>query len=131
MAARKSKISGTVSWSDGSGFNGYYLVMTVLPTSSGVDWPEVAIGDSRTRTTVPNRAVLPVVDGVFNQNVGLFFTIDLNPPNVKYAAYAFDASLKQVAGPTALFTVTADPTAMPSLTLTVPTAGTVIPSPET
>lgn len=128
---RKAKISNTFTWSDGSNFTGYLYVALVIPTSGGSDWPELHIDDISPRQRLPLRFIIPIINGAANQNVSLIFNADINPPNSQYGAYIFDSARKQVAGPSSLFTVTADPVAIPALTLTVPIAGSVVTAPDT
>jgi len=129
---RTAKLSGTITWSDGSLFNGFGVVGVVLPTSASILWPELTIEPNEPRQRLPLWYTIPIKDGVFNQQLGVWFTDDINPPNTKYAIYYYDSSQKRVgspASPSDFFTVTADPTAPPAYTLTVPTAGTTIPTP--
>ena len=129
MAFQISKISNTFTWSDASNFNGFAVIGIVLPTSGGVNWPYPSTENSP-ETRFPIWSVIPIENGVANQNVGLLYTADLNPPNTKYGWYAYDRAFKQVAGPSATFTVTAATTSLPSLTLTAPSAGSVVPTPS-
>lgn len=129
---RSAKLSGTITWSDGSNFNGFAVVALVFPTSGGSAWPELVIEPGSPRQRIPVWSTIPIVNGVFNQSCGLWFNADINPPNTKYAIFYYDAANKLVASPSSdsdFFTVTADPTTPTTYTLTVPTAGTAVPSP--
>lgn len=131
---RTAKLSGTIQWSDGSNFNGFGVVGLVFPTSGGAAWPELSIEPNSPRQRIPQWAVIPIVDGAFNNQVGLWFNADIDPPNTKYAIFYYDSSNKLVGQPSSssdFFQVTADPVAPPTYTLTVPTAGTSVPDPGT
>jgi len=130
---RISKLSGTITWSDGSNFNGFATLGLVFPTSSGTAWPELTLEPHQPRQVIPTWSTIPINDGEFNQALGVWFTADINPPNTKYCIYYFDTSGKRVGSPSTdadFFTVTADPTTPTTYTLTVPIAGTAVPSAE-
>jgi hypothetical protein len=131
---RNAKLSGTILWSDGSNFNGFAIIGLVLPTSSGVAWPELTIEPNSPRQRLPLWLTVPIINGAYNQQIGVWFNEDIDPPNSKYCSYFFDSSMKQLAGPTTpadFFTVTVDPTPLAAPTLTVPIAGVTIPVPST
>lgn len=129
-APRSAKLSGTVQWDDGENFNGFIICLLVPPTKSGSDWTAIYTGtDTDSPRKVPTRFIIPIVDGEYNQSLGLFFNADLTPHNSQYAAYFYDSTGTQIAGPTAVFSVTADPTTPTVPTLTAPVLGSTIPSP--
>lgn len=131
-APRIAKISGTFSWSNGDLFNGFLVLALVFPTSGGAAWPEITVEPNQSRQRIPVWITIPIKDGVANQQCGVFYNADIDPPNTKYASYYYDTSLKSVASPSSssdFFTVSADPTTPTTYTLTVPTAGTAVPSP--
>jgi hypothetical protein len=121
--------TSTVTWSNGQNFNGWALVGLVMPTS-GTDWSFVARGDMAPGQKLPVFAMVPIVDGLFNTSLGLYFNADIDPPNSQYVYWFYDSTRRQVAGPSSLFTVTADPLTLPALTLTVPSAGATLPVPD-
>lgn len=121
--------TSTVTWSDGTNFNGFALVGLVMPTS-GTDWSFVARGSMSSGQKLPVFAMIPIVDGLFNTSLGLYFNADIEPPNSKYVYWFYDSTRRQIAGPSALFSVTADPIVLPALTITAPTAGSTIPTPD-
>lgn len=132
---RVGKLTGTITWSDGSSFNGFAVVGLVLPTSSGTAWPELTLEPGSPRQRLPLWSTIPIINGAFNQQLGLWFNEDINPPNTKYIIYYYDTSLKTpaVGVPSGIgdaFTVTADPTTPPTYTLTAPIAGTAVPTPD-
>ena len=132
--AQNSKLTaiGTILWSDGTPFNGFAQIGLILPTSSGTAWPELTIQPNAPRQRLPLWMTIPIVNGVFNNQCGIWFNPSIDPPNTKYCVYFYDSSMKQIAGPTTpadFFTVTADPTTITIPTLTAPIAGTVIPVP--
>lgn len=124
---RKAKVTGTFAYNDGSVFNGLALVLLQLPTDgSAVVWPSAARGaGTQDRLRIPLAFPIPIVEGVPNSTATLYFTADMQPPNTRYNMYVFDINRKLVAGPTAMFQVTADPTALTVPVLTAPTAPAV------
>jgi hypothetical protein len=127
------KLTGTITWSDGSNFNGFAVIGLVFPTSSGAAWPELSLEPNSFRQRIPQWSVIPIVDGAFNSSVGLFYNENIDPPNTKYAIYYYDSSNKVVGSPSAPadFFIISAPTTTPTMyTLTVPIAGTAIPNPE-
>lgn len=130
---RVGKLTGTISWSDGSLFNGFAVIGLVLPTSGGNPWPELSIEPNSPQQRIPIWSTIPISAGAFNTSVGLWYNEDIDPPNTKYAIYYYDSSLEQVGAPSSasdFFTITAATTTPPTYTLTVPIAGTVVPDPE-
>ena len=131
-APRVAKLSGTITWSDGSNFNGFAVIGLVFPTSGGNNWPALTIEPNSPKQEIPQWTAVPIVDGSFNNQIGLWYNTDIDPPNTKYAIWYLDAAYKYVGSPTNssdFFQVTADPTAPPTYTLTVPIAGTTVPTP--
>jgi hypothetical protein len=79
------------------------------------------LGDDFPQQRVPQRTKVPIIDGAFVTDTKLFYNADLTPPNTRYCTWFYDATGRQVAGPTDLFAVTVDPT-----TLVIPTLPTPI-----
>ena len=130
---RVGTLTGTITWSDGTNFNGFGVVGLVLPTSSGVAWPELSLEPGTPRQRLPLWSTIPIVEGTFNNQVGLWYNADINPPNTQYVIYYYDTSLKQVGIPSSIsdaFTISAAQTTPPTYTLTVPIAGTTVPVPD-
>jgi len=121
----------TLSWTDSSLFNGFILVGIVPPTSGGTDWAQLSISDYYPPQRVPVFARVPITLGKYNSVAGLFFTADLEPPNTRYVCWFYDSTGRQIAGPSAQFQVTTDPFTPPTPTLTVPSVGSVNPTPDT
>lgn len=124
--------STTITWSNGDLFNGFLLLGLVLP-NSGSTWVEVDLGGQSPAERIPLFTRVPVVDGKFDNSVGVLYNSSISPPNTKYAAWYYDASSyppRQIAGPSALFTVSSATLTPPALTLTAPTAGTTPPTPD-
>lgn len=116
--------SAVTQWSDGTNFTGFCLIGIVPPTTGGTDFSFVSFGDNFPAQRLPVWAIIPIKNGYFDSDLGLFYTTDIEPPAAKYIAYYYDSTGRQIAGPTAQFTVTSDPVTPPSATLTVPTTGT-------
>lgn len=122
---RVSKLAGTVQWDDGENFHGYAKFEVVMPTDGAVvEWTELyqKPGDTMVPVELPQWSVIPIVDGAFNQTVGLAYNEDMVPHNTKYRATYYDHTLKEIAGPTSTFTVTTEETTPPVPTLPAPTA---------
>jgi len=130
---RVAKLSGTITWSDGTLFSGYGIVMLVRPGGSN-QYPYLALNPGDPRQRIPDRAVIRIQDGQFSQNEGIFYNADLNPPNSAYVIYYYDLTLEeQLAGPTTsadFFYANAASITPPTYTLPVPALTLTIPSPE-
>lgn len=125
--------AATVTWSNGDLFNGFLLIGLVVPNTSGDAWAELDLGGQQPGERIPIWTRVAVVDGVYDNTVGVLYNSSISPPNTKYAAYYYDSSVfppRQIAGPSALFTVTTATLTPPALTLTAPTAGVVAPTPN-
>jgi hypothetical protein len=121
---RYGKPSGTVVWSDGSLFDGILAVgIKGMVDGGGAAWPSATLGNRSLHRTLPIFAPIDIVEGVFDANAGVFYNEDLTPPGTQYVAWYYDSTGKQVAGPSAAFTVTASSFTVPALTLTVPSIG--------
>ena len=129
-ALRTAKLSGTVTWSDASSFNGYVLIGVAFPNISAVDYASIALGNSIEKQRLPKWTRVPIVEGAFDQGGELYYNADIEPPNTKYIAYYYDATGTRIGSATALFTITATPHAIEVPTLSVPTAAVAGPSPE-
>ena len=114
--------STAVQWTDGSNFNGFLLVSVVLPSTGS--YTSVFYSNSYPQVAVPDFLVCPIVNGTFSANVGILWNADITPPNTKYISWYYDSTGRQVAGPSAVWTVTSSTASPPAATLTAPTAGT-------
>lgn len=122
---RTASLTGTVTWSNGSLFDGYVLIGTVLPHGYSYACPIGLFPEGG----LPLFTVVPITAGEFNQSARLYFNADLEPPNCRYGAYWYDAQNTLLSGPSAIFDVTVDPYPILIPTLTVPAAGTTVPVP--
>ncbi len=121
-----------ITWSDGSLFTGI-LYVALVP-------PEYAEDDDATSVDylafyppqkIPTRVGIPIVEGQFNNSLGLFFNEDLAPPNSRYACRLYDITKRAVTSMSALFEVDNDPIdTLPSLNPTAPVVGDTIPQPN-
>lgn len=124
--------SVTVTWSDGTPFNGFLLIGLVYPTS-GSEWAEVDLGGQSPGERLPQFQRVPIVNGQYDNSVGVLYNSSISPPNTKYVAWFYDQSTfppRQICGPTSFFTVTSSPLTPPTCSLTIPTAGTEAPVPD-
>jgi len=120
---REGKPTGTVTWSDGSNFNGFALCG--LKSMSGHADTDFTVGNAALANYLPrsNYTRLLIEEGQFNQVASLIYNADINPPGTYYVAWIYDSSGKQIAGPSTAFQVSSGTFTIPSLTLTVPTVG--------
>ena len=121
MPARSAKVisSATQLWSNGDNFDGYMLVGIVVPSGK----PRCEIGLYSGTVDVPVFTLIPITNGVFDQSTGLIYTSDLTPPGAQYVAWLCDKTLQQIGAMATAFTVTSSPWTPPSITATVPSAG--------
>lgn len=130
---RTSKLKATpdVTWDNGDNFNGFGIVVIVPPTVDAISWPSITIDPNSPSQRLPQTATIPIVDGVFNNSVGIFYNEDLDPPNSKYCIFYFDSGWNQVGVPASasdFFVVNSAETNPPQYTLETPVAGTQIPT---
>lgn len=129
--------SSPVTWSNGSLFSGYLLLGLALPTDSlGAQWAEVNLYG--TSQILPKWTVIPIIEGVVDNNTSIFPNTQLDPPNTKYAIYWYDNTWKLIypfpAGTLpSLVTITGAMYTISQPTLTSPTAATpdLTPAPQT
>ena len=123
----------TVAWSDGTKFTGFAYIGLIDPTygtsddATSTDWlmfyPQIK---------VPDRAIIPIVEGKYNNSLGLYYNADLTPPNSTYKMILYDSTKRAVTALSAAFSVTADPiSTLPAPTPTAPTAGSSFPAADT
>lgn len=129
MPVRVGKPQGTVLWSDGTPFNGYFLAGIVLPKSGGVVWPFVTL-EGAAEQRIPIWFPIPIKNGNFNPSGGLIFNEDINPPNSQYVAYYYDKARQKIAGPSSFFTVSSETFTPPVLTLSATQPGDTGPTPD-
>lgn len=132
MAASSSQLTSAsaISWSGGTLFNGYVLLIMTPPNTGGATWTRVSLKDCRPKLRVPTRVKVPIREGVYDPDTRVWQTTSIVPPNAKYSAFFYDDNDVLIAIGSALFTVTADPYTLAPPTLTAPTAETVSPEPE-
>lgn len=125
--------SVTITWSDGTLFSGFLLLGLVVPSSGGTAWAELDLQGQAPGERIPKFTKVPVINGKFDNSVGVLYTTSISPPETKYACWYYDQSTnppRQIAGPSTLFTVTTATLTPPSLTLTIPTPGVTPPTPD-
>ncbi len=125
--------SVTITWSNGSAFSGFLLIGLVVPTAGGTPWAELDLGGQSPGERIPLWTRVPVVNGKFDNTVGVLYNSAIAPPNTQYACWYYDQSAtppRQIAGPSTFFTVSSATLTPPSLTLTVPTLGVTAPTPD-
>ncbi len=123
--------SPTIQWSDGTNFNGFCLIGYIPPTDGVTSYTQTDYGKQSPAEILPTFAVIPIVDGLYNASLGLFWNADISPPNSTYNARYYDTTKRLIAGPSVAFSVTSDPiSTIPAATLTVPIAGGTAPTPD-
>lgn len=127
---RTATLTGTVTWSDGTLFDGYLLIGIALPTNGDGDWPYIAADGITPPQRLPQWIFIPIKQGVIDAATKLWYNADLNPPGTQYVAYWYD-SLKRlvVSGVPTPFTISTASHAISLPTITVPNNGTV-PTPQ-
>jgi hypothetical protein len=134
-ASRKASLTSasTIQWSSGTAFNGFALIMLSVPKGAGgIRFPSVSFNNAYPSKIVGKEIVVPIKEGVLNNQVKVWYNADLTPPGCRYVVYYYDQNWSRVAptGPASLFDVTADPFTLTIPSLTVPTTTTSIPAPE-
>lgn len=124
--------STTISWSDGSLFTGILYVALVPPEySEDDDATSVDYLAFYPALKIPTRVGIPIIEGKFNDSLGLFYNEDLTPPNSRYACRLYDITKRAVTSMSALFEVDANPIdTLPALAPTAPAVGDTIPQPD-
>ena len=98
MAAKKARLynSTPFTWSDGTLFNGYLMIVMVFPTLDGDRWTYATLNDNPARLRVPSIYKFPIREGYLGDNCYVWanFAADnsLNPPQITYSPIYFDNS---------------------------------------
>lgn len=120
-----------VTWSDGTLFNGFCLVAFVPSTNADGTYTEINFGHASPTEKFPQFAPIPIVEGLYNPSLGLYYNQDISPPGSTYIARYYDTTKRLIAGPSIAFSVASDPiSTLPAATLTVPTSGGTAPTPN-
>lgn len=120
-----------ITWSDGSLFNGFLVLMLVIPTYSGVPSPGIIVEPMSPRQPIPDRVTIPIVEGILNQSTEVYYNSSIDPPNTKYCPFYYDGALKSLNTPTSsdFFVINTPVFTPPVPTLTPPVASTTVPTP--
>ena len=119
-----STLSGTVTWSDGSLFDGYLLLIIAFP----VGYSSASIKNQLVVQPIGDHIKVRIIQGVYDQAARIYQNLFLEPPNTQYVAYYFDNNDKEL-GHTGLFTIATSPYTITQPTLALPAATIIIPSP--
>ena len=111
------------TWSTAQKFNGFVLIGLVDPSDGVTPWSATAYGNLYPSLPLPTWSRVPIVNGVLNNSCGLFPNDQITPPGSAYIAYFYDATGRQIAGPSVTFTV-----AVGAATVTIPTPTLTAPS---
>lgn len=121
---RKGVPTGTVTWSDGTPFDGMlWIGLKSLVNGSAVAWPTISLGNRASKRSVPIWSPIPIAEGAYGTDFGVWYSADLTPHNSQYIAYYYDSNGVQIAGPSSAFSVSTPTFSVPALTLTVPSMG--------
>jgi hypothetical protein len=110
------KTAASVTWSNGTPFDGYILFNLVLPTG----YTSPAKSDAFPPQKLPTVIKIPIRAGVVNNRTKVPFTTAYLPPGVVYTSTWYDQQDNVISGPSASFSVTADPYTISVPTLTIP-----------
>lgn len=129
---RVSTITSSVSvaWSDATPFTGYYLFVLRDPSNGVTPWAELSLNTHAAGIRLPFYCMIPIVQGQPNTTVGLLYNADITPPTTQYIAYLYDSGKRQIAGPSAPFTVSTATFTPPSFTATIPNTYGTNPAPD-
>lgn len=121
--------STPIYWSDATTlWDG--TVLFVLSRPSG--YTQSTVINQNPAQVVGDHVRIKIVNGVPDQSARVIYTSYLDPPGCKYAAFWYDTEGTSIYTPTLgseLFTVISTPKALPVVTLTKPTAASIIPTP--
>lgn len=119
----------TVTWANGDTFNGFLRVGLVVPMYGGItDAPAITLATQSPAVSLPLNTIIPITNGIPDTQARVFYSADLRPPNSQYVAWWYDSVGTLITGPSAQFTVAADPFTPPAYTLTTPSVGSDIPA---
>jgi hypothetical protein len=124
---RTSQLTGTVAWSGGQPFDGWFIA-TLNPPLDGSSnaWPSLSVASVSPRVQLPVRFPILISAGRFDPLSRLIYTADIQPPNTRYSGYYIDLNRVTIpGGPVSLFQVNAPTTTPPMYTLTLPATPTV------
>ena len=94
----------TIEWSDGSLFQGALVLVTELPSGYDKLYPRVTTEVQRQVRPIPKRVVIPIVNGMLQDNF-ILPTSDLAPPNTRYRDQWFDSSGKVIWSDPTVFSI--------------------------
>lgn len=116
-----------VTWSSGTNFDGYVLILLAMPT--GYSTQSAFIQGQNPVMPIAKRWRFWISDGNIDQGSTIPYSVSIEPPNTAYAVYWYDLNDNLIAGPTSLVTIGASPYVLTVPTLTAPASTSVIPAP--
>lgn len=127
-------LTGSVTWSDGSTFDGWLLLGLVLPENADGQWPTTVIAGATMPQRLPIWTKIPIRAGAIDGQTTVLFNTSVEPPNSRYVAYWYDRNHRRifpaVATPPTPFSITTTPYAISLPTLTVPSNSSTLPTPS-
>jgi len=121
-----------VTWHDDTPFNGFILIGLIYPVS-GSTWAEADLGGVAPGERLPQFQKVHIINGKFDNSVGVLYNSSISPQNTQYVAWYYDSSSfppRQICGPTSIFTVGSPILTPPICSLTTPGLSYIIPSPD-
>lgn len=131
ISPRVGKLTGLVSWPDGTPFNGYAECALIVPGINGAEtpWPRLTGPQGYPTQRLPLWTRIKITEGAFSQDTGLIYNDDIRPFSTRYVAFYYDSAGVQCGGPTPPFII-AGPQVEPNTVISVsPVFGEVIPTP--
>ncbi len=132
----KAALTGTVTWSDSTPFDGYLLLGLVLPRNGDGQWVTVVMEGVFPTTSLPIWNVVPISAGQFDPNTFVWLNTSLTPENTQYVAYWYDLNNRRIypsllgGPPVTPFTITTAPYAISVPSLDPPSTASQYPVPQ-
>lgn len=128
-----AKLTGSVTWSDGSPFDGWLLLGLVLPENADGQWPTTVLNGATIQQRLPLWAKIPITAGAFDSQTSILYNTSVEPPASRYVAYWYDKNHRRIFPATGVpptpFTISANPYAIALPTLTAPSNSATLPVP--
>ena len=98
------KTADAIEWSDESLFQGVLVLVIKLPVGYKKVYSRFSSSLQTMRRPLPLRIVIPIYNGVLQNNLVLS-TTELSPPNTRYLAKWFSEDNVQIGDDSALFSI--------------------------
>lgn len=128
MSEQKADLTGTITYDDGTPFNGWMLVGLVPPLRGNIPYMSFYKVFAQQRTKLPQWVTFQIKNGEFQPTANLRYNTSISPPSTKYVSFFVDYEGNTIATGT-LFEVTASPHLIVEPSFSIPTSGTNVPTP--